>query len=509
MSSRMHPGLGRALARLSRALVVLVAVPALVVVVPSSPAGAVALGWYLSFPAGACPSPDCPASVAVSTFSMSLATSTTGAAGTAGSGKVQVSVVASWDQGPLSVDLMRTALSQQVLPSFQAILAPTGPKSGASSAQATYTFSRCTIPDYVLEETAPESLPDAQVTLDCASVSVEQGGTGPGTPSTPPPAPGGSPNHAQIALTSKAGTVTTEFMKSLSISVSAAGPPSAGPAAVTVTGALDLSTVNEVDLVVATLQQTAYQTALITTGGHSTGTSYELSGPRFSAYALANTTGVQFTMEAQQLSVTSPGSAAACGANLITNPGAEAGRGTMANTVLPVPGWTTTGGFTAAAYSWSDGDLSPTTPGPSDRGKNYFYGGPSSATSTGTQLITLPDRVSTAKATYTLSGWVGGFSNQGDNATLFVTWENSAGQPLVATRRGVGGFPGGLLVSAQVGPVTLAQRDGGTTELLSRQVSGPVPAAAHLAKVVLVMQRTGGTDNDGLADNLSLVLSCP
>jgi hypothetical protein len=29
-----------------------------------------------------------------------------------------------------------------------------------------------------------------------------------------------------------------------------------------------------------------------------------------------------------------------------------------------------------------------------------------------------------------------------------------------------------------------------------------------MVKVVLVMQRTGGTDNDGLADNLSLVLSC-
>ena len=253
---------------------------------------------------------------------------------------------------------------------------------------------------------------------------------------------------------------------------------------------------------------------MITPGGPGTGTSYELIGARFSSYVLG-TTEAQFVMGADKLSLSAPsvaptsGAIPACGANLINNPGADAGRGvTASNSVFPVPGWQTTGGFTAAAYAWSDGDLSATTPGPPDRGRNYFYGGPSNATSTGTQLVALPASLSTAHATYTLSGWLGGFSNQGDDATLYVTWENAQGQPLAAARKGVGGFPGGLLASANLGPVTLADRNGGTTELLSRQVSGTVPPATRMVKVVLVMQRTGGTDNDGLADDLSLVLSC-
>ena len=176
-----------------------------------------------------------------------------------------------------------------------------------------------------------------------------------------------SRTSAQLALTSKAGTVTTELLMSLSISVSAATPPSTASPTVVVTGAMDLGSVDEVDLVMAALDQTVYQTAEITTGGYSTGTSYELTGPKFSSYTLAYPTGAQFVMAAQKLSVSSPsvaptsGTIPARGANLITNPGADAGRGvTASSSVFPVPGWETTGGFTAAAYAWPDGDLSTT-----------------------------------------------------------------------------------------------------------------------------------------------------
>ena len=199
--------------------------------------------------------------------------------------------------------------------------------------------------------------------------------------------------------------------------------------------------------------------------------------------------------------------AAACKTNLIVNPGAENGPGTRSGDVVAVPGWKPTGGFSAAQYAWTDGDLSTTTPGPADRGSNYFYGGPASGTSTGTQAVVLPSSSSTGKATYVLAGWLGGFSNQGDDATLFLTWENAQGQPLAATTRNVGGFRGGLPVSVQLGPVTEAQR-GGTSELSYRHVAGPVPTGTTQAKVVLVMQRTDGSDNDGMADNLSLVLFC-
>ena len=78
----------------------------------------------------------------------------------------------------------------------------------------------------------------------------------------------------------------------------------------------------------------------------------------------------------------------ACGRNLIANPGAEAGKGTATDSVVKVPDWKQTGAFTAAQYAWG-ADLSTTTPGPTNRGKNYFYGGPSALLSTGAQVITV------------------------------------------------------------------------------------------------------------------------
>jgi hypothetical protein len=184
----------------------------------------------------------------------------------------------------------------------------------------------------------------------------------------------------------------------------------------------------------------------------------------------------------------------ACGHNLVLNPGAEAGVGTNADTVVKVPGWKPTGGFTAAQYAWSGGDITPTTPGPKNRGKNYFYGGPDAARSTGTQTIMVASAgISGGKIHYTLSGWLGGFSSQGDNAQVYVTLENTAGT---------------AVGKVSLGPVTEGQRDG-NSGLFFRQVSGPVPAATRTVVVKLVMSRTDGSDNDGMADNLSLVFSEP
>jgi hypothetical protein len=182
----------------------------------------------------------------------------------------------------------------------------------------------------------------------------------------------------------------------------------------------------------------------------------------------------------------------ACGHNLITNPGAEAAPGTNDDAVVKVPGWKGTGGFTAAQYAWSGGDLSATTPGPKDRGKNYFYGGPSSARSTGTQVIDVASRgISTGRVQYALSAWLGGYSAQGDDATLVVSFES-------VNRK--------VLSTVVLGPVTMAQRDD-NSELLLRQRSGPVPSATRVVNVQLIMVRYSGSDNDGMADNLSLVFS--
>jgi hypothetical protein len=58
--------------------------------------------------------------------------------------------------------------------------------------------------------------------------------------------------------------------------------------------------------------------------------------------------------------------------------------------------------------------------------------------------------------------------------------------------------------SATIGPVTPAMR-GNQTKLMLRSTSGPVPARARSATVQMCFGvRTGGTTNDGYADNLKL-----
>ncbi len=179
----------------------------------------------------------------------------------------------------------------------------------------------------------------------------------------------------------------------------------------------------------------------------------------------------------------------ACGHNLIANPGAEKGHGANSDLKVKVPGWKQTGGFTETLYTWSSGDVSPTSVGPKHRGKNYFYGGPEAAKSTGTQLIKVAaGGISGGKVHYTLAGWLGGFDGQGDHTVLTVTFENSSGK---------------ALSTVTLGPVTEAQRKG-VSELLSRSKTGVVPAATRNVQIRLVMTRESGSDNDGLADNLSL-----
>jgi len=181
----------------------------------------------------------------------------------------------------------------------------------------------------------------------------------------------------------------------------------------------------------------------------------------------------------------------ACGRNLIANPGAEAGKGADADVIVKVPDWKQTGAFTAAQYAW-DADLSTTTPGPTKRGKNYFYGGRSALLSTGTQVITVgTGGISSGRVSYVLSAWLGGYSDQPDNARLIVTFESSAGMALKMTT---------------IGPVTVAQRHD-VSGLFLRQGTGKVPAETQKVKVELVMTLLEGGDNDGLADNLSLVFS--
>jgi hypothetical protein len=184
------------------------------------------------------------------------------------------------------------------------------------------------------------------------------------------------------------------------------------------------------------------------------------------------------------------------GTNLITDPGAEqAVSGSGGGQVL-VPGWSSASGstFTAVAYGASGGFPDLKSPGPADRGKNLFAGGPGGATSMAEQTDSVEqyrNLINSGKARFALSAWLGGYAEQGDYATLTVTWQTSAGA---------------TLGQATIGPVTEAQRSG-VTEMLFRSVSGTVPAATGKARLTLSMIREAGEYNDGYADDLTLKIS--
>ena len=150
--------------------------------------------------------------------------------------------------------------------------------------------------------------------------------------------------------------------------------------------------------------------------------------------------------------------------------------------------------FTAVAYGAAGGFPSSNSPGPKNRGKNFFAGGPGGNTSGASQTDSLAryeKPVSKGKAKFGLSAWLGGYSSQGDYATLTVTWETAKGKVLGHTT---------------IGPVTAAQRKD-VTGMLFRSKSGKVPASARKADVTLRMVREDGAYVDGYADNLSLTIS--
>ena len=149
--------------------------------------------------------------------------------------------------------------------------------------------------------------------------------------------------------------------------------------------------------------------------------------------------------------------------NLIRDPGAESATPNNSNKVA-VPGWVVgaSSNFTAVSYATSDGFPIPTSPGPKRRGHNFFAGGPEGDVSTGSQVDSLAAEaalIRSGHASGTLSGWLGGYSTQGDNASLGITWVTASGKPLG---------------KATIGPVTEAQRKG-VTGMLFRSETVAVP----------------------------------
>lgn len=89
-----------------------------------------------------------------------------------------------------------------------------------------------------------------------------------------------------------------------------------------------------------------------------------------------------------------------------------------------------------------------------------------------------------------MSGYLGGWQDQDDNTVLNITFKNADGE---------------AVGTDSIGPVTAADRIN-VTGMLPRSANGSVPVGTRRIEVLLRMNRTGDSNNDGYADNLSLTL---
>lgn len=170
---------------------------------------------------------------------------------------------------------------------------------------------------------------------------------------------------------------------------------------------------------------------------------------------------------------------ATLGSNLIVNGDAESG----------VAGWTGFDGYSMfQSVNYGSNWVLPTQPGPVDRGARMFAGLTGQAA--GFQTIEL-GALAGQPLRYELSGYLGGWAAQGDNALLYVSFLDAADNEIG---------------HAALGPVLPADR-GNQTGLFFQSAAGVLPADTRSLMFSLSMERLGGGDNDGYADNLSFVVS--
>lgn len=189
------------------------------------------------------------------------------------------------------------------------------------------------------------------------------------------------------------------------------------------------------------------------------------------------------------------------GKNIIFNGDAEYSTGTNdASVNLGVPGWIDTGTMTVITYGSPNGYPTSQSPGPVNRGNNFFAGsdkGDCSISQT-ISVDTLAESIDGVGVKYILSAWLGGFSDQRDMATITAIFLDESEDEIAR---------------AIIGPVTLKDRKwefGGEGEqltgLLKRETSSTLPRNTRLIRITLESE-VGSGANDGFADNISLVLS--
>jgi hypothetical protein len=169
------------------------------------------------------------------------------------------------------------------------------------------------------------------------------------------------------------------------------------------------------------------------------------------------------------------------GSNLVVNGDAESG----------TAGWQSYAGYSPIqSVDYGDNWVKPSQPGPADRGSKMFTG--TGGYAVGYQMLDLGGTTTQALG-YSLSGWLGGWAAQGDNALFYVSFLGADGMEIAG---------------AALGPVYPADR-GNATGLWYQEALGLLPVGTSALGFWLSMERQGGGDNDGYADNLAFVLQAP
>ncbi|MFE9428200.1 alkaline phosphatase family protein [Kitasatospora sp. NPDC006697] len=176
----------------------------------------------------------------------------------------------------------------------------------------------------------------------------------------------------------------------------------------------------------------------------------------------------------------------------IANADSETGSCGTGGGGYPAQGWTATSNqpqqvcYGAPTYpTTAQGPKAPATPG-----KAFFDGGPyaSAQMSQTVSVSSQAARIATGTLPYSLSGWLGGYSTQGDKVGLTATFKDASGASLG---------------TATLAAVTPAMR-GNATGLLNEQATGTVPVGTASVTLTASFTRASGTDDDGYLDDLSM-----
>ena len=178
--------------------------------------------------------------------------------------------------------------------------------------------------------------------------------------------------------------------------------------------------------------------------------------------------------------------------NLIVNPSAEVGFPTTDwDAVTTIPGWVVTSGspsivsYSIAAFSAPD----------SSGGSAFFADGPygNSSISQTVDVASASSQIDTGSITYTLSGWLGGYSSYTGSAVITASFNSASSTPLT---------------TAELSGDTPEAR-GNTTSFLDESSTGTIPSGTRTIVVTIQFTSDPTTLNTGYADNLSLIISTP